>query len=413
MAIPQLLQAQQRENVELAQQSAALTTIDRALKTLRRHLKMDVAFVSRFMPDHRLFRNVDSAAYPSPLQAGDLLPLHDGYCYKVVTGQLPRLIPDTSLCPEAMEIPATHQMPIGAHVSVPLVLHDGRIYGTLCCFSRHADPTLNERDLEIMNAFTELIASQISDEIRHNLDFSERLLRITEALALREPAIVFQPIFAMADRQIVGLEALARFGGEPKRSPDIWISEAADVGMRSRVERQAIENAIDEFTTIGDDTISLSLNVSAATIVDSSLDIVLRHLPLDRVILEVTEHEKIYDYQQLAAALHPLRERGVRIAIDDAGSGYASMRHVLNIRPDIIKFDISLTKDIETDSVKRALAHALVTFAHHTGSLVVGEGVETASELRTLGDLGVDLVQGYHLGRPVAADLVRQHLMAN
>lgn len=108
MAIPQLLQAQQRENVELAQQSAALTTIDRALKTLRRHLKMDVAFVSRFMPDHRLFRNVDSAAYPSPLQAGDLLPLHDGYCYKVVTGQLPRLIPDTSLCPEAMEIPATH-----------------------------------------------------------------------------------------------------------------------------------------------------------------------------------------------------------------------------------------------------------------------------------------------------------------
>ena len=400
MAIPQLLQAHQYDYDETLRQGGALATIDRALKTLRRHLKMDVAFVSRFMAEHRLLRNVDSAAYPAAVQAGDLMALDDGYCLKVVKGLLPRLIPDTSKCPEALAIEATHALPIGSHISVPLTLGDGSVYGTLCCFSRHADPTLNDRDMEIMNAFAELICGQLDDEVRFNLDFSERLLRITEALARREPAMVFQPIVSLTDGNVFGLEALARFGSEPRRSPDKWIAEAADVGLRSRIERQAIENAIDAFRLIGDGSVALALNISAATVVETSLDPLLGSLPADRIILELTEHEQIHDYHHLTAALTPLRQRGVRIAVDDAGSGYASMRHVLNIRPDIIKFDISLTKGIEADSTKHALAHALVTFAHHTGSLVVGEGVETEAELAALNQLGVDLVQGYHLGRP-------------
>jgi len=95
-----------------------------------------------------------------------------------------------------------------------------------------------------------------------------------------------------------------------------------------------------------------------------------------------------------------LQKRGIRLAVDDAGAGYASFRHILQLKPDIIQLDMSLTRDIDTDTARRALASALILFARETGSKVVAEGVETVSELRTLRALGVNEVQGYLLGRP-------------
>jgi predicted signal transduction protein with EAL and GGDEF domain len=95
-----------------------------------------------------------------------------------------------------------------------------------------------------------------------------------------------------------------------------------------------------------------------------------------------------------------LRALGVRIAIDDAGAGYASMRHILSIEPDLIKLDMSLTRGIDQDRKRRALASALIAFAHETRIDIVAEGVETAAELDTLRELGVRKVQGYFLARP-------------
>ncbi|MEN0105736.1 MAG: EAL domain-containing protein, partial [Pseudomonas sp.] len=127
----------------------------------------------------------------------------------------------------------------------------------------------------------------------------------------------------------------------------------------------------------------------------------LQNLPPRRLVLEITEHAAVADYVRLEQALAPFRQRGVRLSIDDTGAGYASMRHILELSPDIIKLDMSITQGINNDFKRRALASSLIAFARETGSSVVAEGVETREELETLRALGVHKIQGYLLGRPL------------
>ena len=119
-----------------------------------------------------------------------------------------------------------------------------------------------------------------------------------------------------------------------------------------------------------------------------------------RIVLELTEHTRIDDYPALLEALDELRQHGVRIAVDDAGAGYAGLQQILGLRPDIIKLDVDLTRGIDTDPVRRALAACLVRFGEDTNSVIVAEGIETAAELETLRQLGVPWGQGYLLARP-------------
>lgn len=120
----------------------------------------------------------------------------------------------------------------------------------------------------------------------------------------------------------------------------------------------------------------------------------------DRLVLELTEHAAVEDYEQLSRALEPFRAKGMRLAIDDVGAGFASMRHVLNLKPDLIKLDVSLTRGINGDTGRLAMSAAMVAFAERTGCMVVAEGVETEAELDTLRNIGVHFGQGYLLGRP-------------
>jgi len=155
--------------------------------------------------------------------------------------------------------------------------------------------------------------------------------------------------------------------------------------------------------------LDLTVNVSPDVAMSPDFRRWLMQVPLGRLVLELTEHAQVPDYDALLRALAPARKRGLRIAVDDAGAGYASMRHMLMLRPDLIKLDISLVRDVDTDRSRRALCAAVVEFAHQTGAQIVAEGVETLDELRTLQLLGADYVQGYLLQRPTAvADLVLQ-----
>ena len=120
----------------------------------------------------------------------------------------------------------------------------------------------------------------------------------------------------------------------------------------------------------------------------------------ERIVLEITEHEAIDDYGGLAEALEPLRARGLGVAVDDVGAGYASLRHALQLAPDMVKMDISLTHDIDRDAGRRALAAALISFAAETDMTIVAEGIETAGELHALRQLGVRYGQGFYLARP-------------
>ena len=118
-------------------------------------------------------------------------------------------------------------------------------------------------------------------------------------------------------------------------------------------------------------------------------------VPTNRIVVEVTEHARVNDYLEAQRVLGALRKGGIRVAVDDAGSGYASLRHILELRPDIIKMDLSITRDIDTDPARRALATALVIFAGEVGAVVVAEGAETESELSALQAAGIDRAQGF------------------
>jgi len=380
----------------------AVDSVDRTLGKVRSYLGMDVAFVSEFVGDVRVFRHVDAKAGRSPIRVGDSMPLEEGYCKKIVEGRLPELIPDTAIVPEALAIPVTRDLPIGSHLSVPLRLGDGRIYGTFCCFGFNADATLNARDLQIMKAFAELIADQIATEMERTRSRADKTRRIQAVLESQEPSIVYQPVFRLSDMRIVGAEALSRFHSEPRRSPDQWFAEAGEVGSKTMLELRAIRSALGGYRSLWKrGPLYLGLNASPQTIAKGAILDAMHGFPSERIILEITEHDHVEDYDELTQALAPLRAQGVKIAIDDAGSGYASMRHILNIQPDFIKLDISLTRDIDTDRMQRAMARALIEFGRETDTRIVAEGIETEAEMKTLKDLGVHAAQGYLLSHPV------------
>ena len=122
--------------------------------------------------------------------------------------------------------------------------------------------------------------------------------------------------------------------------------------------------------------------------------------PCERIVLELTEHARIDDYAGLERALNALRFKGVTLAIDDAGAGYSGLQQIVRLRPDILKLDMSLTRDIDTDPAKRSLAAAMVHFARETRAEIVAEGIETVAEMEMLRSLGVHRGQGYLLGKP-------------
>lgn len=373
---------------------------DRMLKSIRKHLGMDVAFISHFEPPARRIEYLDSIP-AGPLYPGQRIPLEEGYCLKIVNGELPECIPDTSLVAATQSIPATRSIPIGSHLSVPVELEDGRIYGTLCCFSYLPNPSLGERDLQLMRAFAEVLAVRIdeNDALMH----AQQALadEIRAVMAQGAPRMVFQPICYIADQKLRGFESLSRFDVEPRRPPDQWFDKADKAGLGLELELLAIAKALPALSHLPGKS-SLSVNCSPELILSGKLSSLLDPLnDLSRVVLEVTEHAAVHDYAALAQALAPYRRRGAHLAVDDAGAGYSSMRHILNLAPEIIKLDMSITHCIDTDHKRRALARGLTGFAHEIGSLVIAEGVETLSELDQLQRLGVDCAQGYLLSKPL------------
>jgi EAL domain-containing protein (putative c-di-GMP-specific phosphodiesterase class I) len=131
-------------------------------------------------------------------------------------------------------------------------------------------------------------------------------------------------------------------------------------------------------------------------------------MPLDRIILEITEHAAVADYAALNAVLKRYRANGLRLAADDAGAGYSCFRHVLDMRPNVIKLDMSLTRDIDKDPARAALASALTIFGRSIEAEIVAEGVETLAELNVMREIGVTKVQGYLLGKPQPLEAAKQ-----
>ena len=222
---------------------------------------------------------------------------------------------------------------------------------------------------------------------------------ISEILSGSAMTSVFQPIVDAGLGEIAGVEALTRFETEPRRSPDQWFADASSVGMGFELEMAAIRCALRRHDELPTDAY-LSVNCSPDVLTDPGLEMLADEIDPTRVVLEMTEHTAIGDYGAVQARLGVLRAQGFRVAVDDAGSGFASLHHILELHPDIIKLDSGLIRDIDRDPAKRALATAMVTFAQELGADLVAEGVETTEEFMTVRRLGISLIQGYLLGRP-------------
>jgi EAL domain-containing protein (putative c-di-GMP-specific phosphodiesterase class I) len=228
----------------------------------------------------------------------------------------------------------------------------------------------------------------------------ERFERIERVLKGSTPMrIVFQPIIDLADRSVVGVEALSRFAAQPLRSPDLWFDEAASVGLGPDLEVKALDAAVAQIDRIPDG-VFLAVNVSPELVLSERLDHFASEPLCARLVFELTEHVAVDDYGPIRRRIDPLRASGARVAVDDTGAGYASMRHILLLQPEIIKLDGSITHGVDHDPARRALASSLVSFAKDIGATLIAEGVETAEELATLELLGTQWVQGFHLARP-------------
>lgn len=381
----------------------ANTTVKRALEAVRAHLGMHVAYISEFIDGRTFFREVDAPGFERLIKPGDSMSLDDVYCRHILEGRLPELIPDTLANPLAASVKTMIDMGCRAHISVPIALPDGRTYGMFCCMSAQPEPSLNARDLKMMRAFADITALQISrdqDVIRKR---ESTVARIRQILEGDELTIVYQPIVRLSDERIMGFECLSRFSGSEKWTPDVWFKLAASVDMGVDLEIAAIKKAIATLHCFPED-LYITLNASPEAMQSDTLRDCVLGTSIKRIVLELTEHATIDNYTELLEAIRVLRRKGARLAVDDAGAGYSSLRHILALRPDIIKLDISLTRNVNSDPARSALASALVHFAKATKSQILAEGVETALELHALQKLGVASAQGYYLGRPISLD---------
>lgn len=240
---------------------------------------------------------------------------------------------------------------------------------------------------------------KLQDELNVRTAQEAKLHRVEAALRGDEVRIAYQPMWDLRSHEVVGYEALTRFTSEPQRSPDEWFADAADCGKTAALEMTCVRHALEGCRALAGCG-SVSLNLSPAALLSPEFDRSLLRNPEYGVVIEITEHAPVVDYDELNGELNHLRAGGIRVAVDDAGSGYASFRHILNLAPDIIKLDLSLTRGIDRDPKRQALAKALIAFAEASGATVVGEGIETTAELETLTSLRVALGQGYLLGRP-------------
>jgi EAL domain-containing protein (putative c-di-GMP-specific phosphodiesterase class I) len=371
--------------------------IERILSLARAALDMDVALVGAIEDDF-VVEAVDGESEWFGIEAGMRIPEDETYCRRMIDGELPHLVRDAAHDERTADLPVTREAGIGAYIGVPIRLWNGTLYGTLCCLSRAAEPSLNERDVRFLRVLAEIVADQID---REQLEGEKRRLewsRIRSLIDRDGLDVEFQPVFDLANCRIVSLEALARFWVDPVRPPSAWFAEAAEVGLGTELELAAIRRALARLDDFPDD-VALAINVSPATALDPRFTEMLEDAA-DRLVIEITEHAQVDDYEALREALAPLREGGAQLAIDDVGAGFANLRHILRLAPDIVKLDLSLTQEITRDPAREALASSLVGFASGVGAAIAAEGISSDEELHLLRTLGVEYGQGFHLARP-------------
>lgn len=372
--------------------------IARIVELAREHLDMDLAYVAAFTGGRQVFEAVSGDAESFRATVGEGPTLETTYCARMVAGEIPNVIPDSAADPRVRDLATTVDGRIGAYIGVPLRLSDGSLYGTLCCLSHRAEPELDRRDVRFLSMLGDLLVDELDARKARAVE-RERIADLVDNGAVRT---ALQPIVSLEDGRCLGYEALSRFpdGYGP---PDVVFAAAHDHGLGTDLERVAVTAAFALLPALPPACyLALNLGPSVALLLAATADEFADLVPWDRLVLEITEHAPVDSYADLREGLLPLRERGMRVAIDDAGAGYASMQHVVELRPDIVKVDRSLIDGMADDPARSCVVSGFVLLGYELGARVLAEGVERVEDLACASRLGVTAAQGYLLGKPSA-----------
>ena len=368
------------------------------LSVLRSRLGLETAWLSSFHDGMQTFEVLDGDADAVGLSSGDRASLFDSYCVRVIDGRLPGIVPDTRANQTTAALPVTREFELGAYVGVPVLNRNGGAVGMVCAVSREAKPYLADLDLRIVKQVAELIGTLIeSPDNRPDTTVAQRAA-IRRVVYQRDFEVVFQSIHDVPSGKVVGVEALARFPREPFR-PDGFLAQAAVLGLGIELETAIVARVISMLPQLPED-IYVAVNISPAAALVAPWTQMLADVDPTRIVLELTEHDAVLDYGALDEALEACRTRGVRVAVDDVGAGFSSFSHVLELSPEFVKIDQSITRHIDVDDARRRLAHAIAELAGQMGATVIAEGVETQGELDAVNAVGISAAQGYYLSRP-------------
>ncbi len=261
--------------------------------------------------------------------------------------------------------------------------------------NRDADPVADlESVLPALGAFSSTLAVQVGPAIERRVTQKQQVQALMSLINRHDFETVFQPICDLSTRRAVGYEALTRF---PATAPDVMFAEATALGVGLDLEMATINAALALSASLPAGCY-ISLNASPDLIASRFLHSRLVGVERD-VVVELTEHDAVKHYGDLRTALDALRPLA-RIAVDDTGSGYSSLQHLVELAPDVIKVDIALVRDINTDPARQAMVNAVTAFAQRIGATVVAEGIELEEQRDALLALGLQFGQGFLLGRP-------------
>jgi EAL domain-containing protein (putative c-di-GMP-specific phosphodiesterase class I) len=248
-------------------------------------------------------------------------------------------------------------------------------------------------------AFADSIQERKREQRKVSMQFKE-VLRTGAVLA------VYQPVVDMVERRAIGFEALTRLTTPSFAGPDQLFKAAYENDSVWKLERLCRERAIRGLKNLRPDQL-LFLNMEPDSIYDPALRseeiftlLGEADLKPSQVVLEITEHSAVQEYEAFRQMLNYFQFHGFRLAVDDVGSGYSGLKSVAELRPNFIKIDMALIRDIHLHPIKQDLTATIVRFSSSSGTTLIAEGVETVEELRCLQRIGVRFAQGYLFARP-------------
>jgi PAS domain S-box-containing protein len=256
--------------------------------------------------------------------------------------------------------------------------------------------------LASVGEYTAIASALLGPQLLHGRERTELYAMVSETIDGRAFTPVYQPIVELESRMVVGYEALTRF--HDGASPLQRFAEGEATGLGLELELATLRASVEGAAPLPAGR-WVSFNMSPATIIAVADGALPGGLEGRHLVVEITERSAVDDYAALRSALERMGS-DTSLAVDDAGAGFSSLRHIIELSPRFVKLDMGLVRGVDVDAARQALIAGMVHFANETGCVLVAEGIETEAERRALRRLGVNFGQGYLLGRPAPAEVL-------